>query len=90
MDKGVSPTGPGYSAEPEPEEVSAVPIIIPNAGKSVSGRLGGMKIVVTCTGENTEIALSGKLTTQDELDALGEALATMREWLTVQPERTGA
>jgi hypothetical protein len=57
----------------------------------VAERLGDVKIVVTCRSEHTELALSGKLETRDQLDALQEALTIMRDWLSdEQSERTAA
>lgn len=58
-----------------------------NLGRvSVCRRLNPkFKIVYTGAAEESLLQLSGPLETQDELDALVEALAIMRDWLSDAP-----
>jgi hypothetical protein len=42
-----SPNGSGYSAKPEPKEVSAVPVSIPNAAHVVTRRVGSYEYTET-------------------------------------------
>lgn len=66
------------------EAGEAAPI---RSGKSVSARMNDrFKVVCRCALEETAIHLSGPLETQDELDALVQALGVMRSWLPAQKE----
>ena len=50
--------------------------------RSIAERMNdNFKVVATCSSNATTLHLSGPLETQDEMDALTEALAIMREWL---------
>jgi hypothetical protein len=52
------------------------------SGRSVAGRLNrDFKVVCSCSGSTTRLQLSGPIETQDELDAVVQALNVMREWL---------
>lgn len=54
--------------------------------KFISQRLpDNFKFVFTQVSSESLLQLSGPITTQDELDAVTEALLVMREWLAASP-----